>query len=517
MPPTIRNIKVIEKTETSAKIEVTVARGEGVKYKYSIKKANEGDESYTQVVEKAENTNEFTGLEKSNKYTVKVEIIKEGQVVDTEIIEIQIEGPEDSTAEPPTVGEGMTPVKWNGSNWVKTTADDKEWYNYSQKKWANVVLGDSTFNGEILDESKAYSMLVWIPRYAYQITNGYHQSGEEINPSDGTLGAGDINVVFVDKNNQDKNKTKTYSETYPSYTTGSGMSDYVVHPAFNYGGTKLAGIWVGKYETSHTGCTTDASTGKYNGTNKTAMIKAGVTSWRDIEVNNIFTVCTELNRSGNPYGLNTSDTAVDPHMIKNSEWGAVAYLSKSEYGKGTEEVWINNSSSYITGSAGNSASANTDTGTTNNYKSSQGQKASTTGNVTGVYDMSGGAMEYTAAYVNNENSNLTTYGGTLINAASKYKDVYSKGSSDDIKLNYAISTPDRGNYGDAIWETSSNSASPWTQSWYSDYSNFPCTSGPFFSHGGDCNHTFNAGVFGFIYVGGYEHIAYSFRVVVPVF
>ncbi len=153
-------------------------------------------------------------------------------------------------AEAPTVTEGMTPVKWNGSSWVKTTAD-KDWYNYAEKKWANVVLGDATFNEDTLDESKAYSMLVWIPRYAYQITSGYHQSGAEINPSDGTLGAGNINVVFVDKNNQDKNKTKTYNEEYPSYTTGNGMSDYVVHPAFNYGGTKLAGIWVGKYETRH--------------------------------------------------------------------------------------------------------------------------------------------------------------------------------------------------------------------------------------------------------------------------
>ncbi len=40
-------------------------------------------------------------------------------------------------------------------------------------------------------------------------------------------------------------------------------------------------------------------------------------------------------------------------MMKNDEWGAVAYLSKSKYGKQNEEVWINNSSSYITGSAGN--------------------------------------------------------------------------------------------------------------------------------------------------------------------
>ncbi len=312
--------------------------------------------------------------------------------------------------ETPTVAEGMTPVKWNGSNWVKTTISDTEWYNYAQKKWANVVLGDAIFNGDILDESKAYSMLVWIPRYAYQITSQYHQNGS---------GAGNINVVFVDRNNQNKNKTKTYKEEYPSYTTGSGMSDYVVHPAFNYDGKKLAGIWVGKYETSHTGCTTDKTTGQNNTnvTTLTAMIKAGVTSWRNIQVSNIFTVCTEMNKSSNPYKLNTSDSVVDPHMIKNSEWGAVAYLSytvcknyngklnshmmkndewgavaylsKSKYGKETEEVWINPNSNRITGSAGNSVSAS-ETTSTNAYNTTNGQKASTTGNVWGVYDMSGG-------------------------------------------------------------------------------------------------------------------------------
>ena len=143
--------------------------------------------------------------------------------------------PEDNTyvdsvlAEAPKLSEGMTPVKWNGTNWVKTTAEDNKWYDYSKKEWANVVLGDATFKAsgseEILDESKAYSMLVWIPRYAYQITSQYHQDGFK---------AGNINIVFIDTNNQNKDKSKTYSEDYPSYTTESGMTDYVVHPAFNF-------------------------------------------------------------------------------------------------------------------------------------------------------------------------------------------------------------------------------------------------------------------------------------------
>lgn len=45
---------------------------------------------------------------------------------------------------PPVVGAGMIPIKWdeNQGMWVITTASDKEWYDYSNGKWANVMLSD---------------------------------------------------------------------------------------------------------------------------------------------------------------------------------------------------------------------------------------------------------------------------------------------------------------------------------------------------------------------------------------
>ena len=52
--------------------------------------------------------------------------------------------------------------------------------------------------------------------------------------------------------------------------------------------------------------------------------------------------------------------------------------------------------------------------------------ASTTGNITGLYDMSGGAWEYVAGYLNEVTPPLTNY-TTLYNAEPKYKDVYSIG------------------------------------------------------------------------------------------
>ena len=194
-------------------------------------------------------------------------------------------------------------------------------------------------------------------------------------------------------------------------------------------------------------------------------------------------------------------------MMKNDEWGAVAYLSKSKYGKQNEEVWINNSSSYITGSAGNSASAGSNTGTTNDYTSTQGVKASTTGTVYGVYDMSGGAWEYVAGYVNNGNGNLTSYGSSLVNGDAKTKNVYSKGSSDDITDNYNANSS---KYGDAVYETSANGNSS-NGSWYGDYSNFPYTSLPFFERGGYYNDGTAAGVFCFDYHNGDSDSFHSFR------
>ena len=125
------------------------------------------------------------------------------------------------------------------------------------------------------------------------------------------------------------------------------------------------------------------------------------------------------------YGIDYASS----HLIKNSEWGAVAYLCYSQYG---EVPQINGAGSYgskdgsgwyydlYTG-AGPQANGNTgryedfdsesDT-ETRAYNKEFGVLASTTGNVTGVYDMNGGAWERVAGYLDNGDSNLSTYAGS---------------------------------------------------------------------------------------------------------
>ena len=415
----------------------------------------------------------------------------------------------------PRLAEGMTKVKYNSTSgkWERVTDVSAEWYNYASNKreWANVVLGDATFNSDgTLDETRPYTQLVWIPRFAYQITTLYHTGSED--------SAGNVNVVFIDENNQNKDKTTTYTTTYPSATEATGMSGYVVHPAFDYDGKHLTGFWMGKFESSHRGCTKDVATGQATFTGKEVMtVKANVTSWRNITIGDAFTTCLSMNKIGNPYGLHSSDNAVDPHMVKNDEWGAVAYLSKSIYGKNTEEVFINNSSTYITGNAGATADASSASGITNAYSTANGMKASTTGTIYGIYDMSGGNWERVAAYVNNGHGNLATNGSSLVNAASKYKNVYTAtntGGNDSQSGNYDLSTPANGHYGDAVYETSGTYTGQ--GSWYKDYSDFPVAEWPFFYRGGGCSNTSDAGVFFF---GGDTGGAYAdsgFRVVVPV-
>ena len=58
----------------------------------------------------------------------------------------------------------MTPIKWGENNEeTETTEDDSDWYDYNEKRWANAKSGDGSY-------------WVWIPRYAYKITSGYHDN-----------------------------------------------------------------------------------------------------------------------------------------------------------------------------------------------------------------------------------------------------------------------------------------------------------------------------------------------------
>ena len=102
-------------------------------------------------------------------------------------------------------------------------------------------------------------------------------------------------------------------------------------------------------------------------------------------------------------------SSADSHMMKNIEWGAVAYLKQSNYGLGITDITINNNKYYLTGG-----------GTDTSYKTNIGQ--STSGNITGAYDMSGGAEEYV---MGNCNKTAGSSGLNLSGVPAEHIDIYS--------------------------------------------------------------------------------------------
>jgi prepilin-type N-terminal cleavage/methylation domain-containing protein len=372
----------------------------------------------------------------------------------------------------PILAAGMTPIKWNGSDWVETTENDYDWYKYNttDKKWANARTADG-------------SMWVWIPRYIYKISSGWHTSN-----------VGTIDVQFS------KGTDDTLGSSISLVNTGAATDSngtWTSHPAFTFGTTQLTGIWVAKFEASNDGISN-------------VRVVPNVSSFKNINITDIFNITRSM-EANNIYGWGTSGNGIDTHMMKNIEWGAVAYLSKSIYGKNAE-IWINNSNTYITGCAGDNASdAASTTGCEYAYNTSNGLQASTTGNIYGIYDMSGGVSEYTSSYVDNGNAVLTSNGNSAYVADSKYKDVYTVAADDTEPNNYALAVSLKG---DAIYETSSSGSG--STSWNSDYSYMARTDVPWFERGGYYSRGSGAGAFFFDNFYGVANSYYGFRPVLVV-
>ena len=246
-----------------------------------------------------------------------------------------------------------------------------------------------------------------------------------------------------------------------------------------------------------------------------------------------FSISRALTDDNNIYKLSNKET--DSHLIKNSEWGAVSYLGQSQYGlNGTNirinNLTLNNSVKTIYAVTGYAAKTLQDgdtkledarpvSSTEKVYKwtEKEGQTASCTGTIYGIYDMSGGAWERTAAIVNNGNENLNIYGKAIMNAlnngkSTEYVTVYPKGETsgqsldDASKSNYIANTKI---YGDAIRETSTTVLGQ--TSWYSDYSYFVGAINPFFIRGGVYWSTSGAGLFCFNRTTGNSDYNLGFR------
>ena len=332
---------------------------------------------------------------------------------------------------------GLIPIKYKNGNWVVCSEDDTEWYNYlsSDPTWANAMLSDGKYKvgevevGQVVQNNELGSMFVWIPRYAYSI-NQYKTA------KDGTDGTTQniTKVEFLKGNTNEDSTGKNYGTNYNADSVAEGTATpMIVHPAFKFGDVNLKGIWVAKFEASMLE-TNNNTTDNNNVSNKTVKIIPNAETWRYINEGNIFKTCLYM-KSNSIYQLPSSSNT---HQMKNSEWGAIAYLAASQYGK---IPTFNNSNIYYTEDGKekyHSYSAGKGQTVGGDYETNKDQ--STTGNVTGVYDMNGGAWEYVAAYWNNGNGNLSGQGSsdifsknTLNTAYEMYFDKYEV--SEDEKTN----------------------------------------------------------------------------------
>ena len=436
-----------------------------------------------------------------------------------------------SGANKPVLASNMIPVYYDETNDVWKKADvsniDKNnpWYSYNSTgeykgMWANAVTVTSTNRTKYLNATPGTTismddintMWVWIPRFN-AITPSNYNGGTQTSP-------GAIDVTFVKAN-----------ET--------------AIDAFTFGDKELSGFWYAKFETSHStlassttannlGCTTETCSNA-NG----IIIKPNVQSLRYNNVSNFFFASRSMEQTGNSFGFVSSE--VDTHMSKNNEWGAVAYLTHSIYGRCTSstdctEVYINNSSGRYTGRSGGAAGKTpingtyTDQTSTTNYNTygfytyddyllnyntntkgnkvqGKGTGASTTGTIYGIYDMSGGANEYVM--------------GVLADTNGKPKSGYTSSSNSgftgmlkDGTTYTGVAFPDSKYYNLYTGSSYTGHALTETEGWYSDNVYFVYASSPWVGRGGVYGDSTDAGVFDISYNGGYSNINYSSRPVI---
>ena len=370
-----------------------------------------------------------------------------------------------------TTEEGATPI-YSKVGGKSTGADNsafnwENWYDYvagdnatdtKTSRWANAVTDDGSY-------------WVWIPRFKYIISDAPTAAGAN--------NAGKIDVKFIGV--EEKSGATVNNATYTTYKNGDGefitidQNNYIVHPAFEDGSSdsakaqghsdfveynngewdsELAGFWMAKYEMSAENASgTAIQPGNVPISDTVKLVsKPGVSSWRNI---------TSGNSYKNSYNYNRIN---ESHLIKMSEWGAVAYLTHSQYGRNKNEVTIN--TSYTTAYVG--------------------ELGSTTGNIYGVYDMNGGALERVAAWISVSTSSvLTSYGSVTI-------DGYSFGTSGGVSTKYATSylnntATEAGVLAKTVCKIGDGVKEMYISGyygWFYDYADFANVSDPFFQRGG---------------------------------
>ena len=410
----------------------------------------------------------------------------------------------------PRVGSGMIPIVYKENQWVKANSTNEKngWFDYTKQQWANVATVTEDVRQELLNApdgtvvpmDKINTMFTWIPRFKYKLFN-----------ADGTVSpVGNKNLVgdyMIDVEIETSGEQKM---------SGTKNGEWLTHPAFTFGGQELEGFWIAKFETGYAGATTTAEA-QVNALDPfKVIVKPSTYSWRDIQVVNMYKNAQGMKDASNPYGFTANE---DPHLTKNMEWGAMAYLTQSKYGKqgnsnycgGEKQVRINNNNMYLTGCGADSQNA-ANVATCNSYETANGMSASTTGNISGVYDTSGGAWDSVAGVMETSNgidlevssSGFEQAELKQIGRGGKYLDVY--------EFSTTWQNLSRGHLGDATLEI--GPVSSYKGAWYGKDALFVGGSTSWFVRSGHWDDSKGSGLLTFSCTSGNLSSKFGSRVVV---
>ena len=338
-------------------------------------------------------------------------------------IAVSIENTTEAMPNEPILTKGMIPVYYDSDNnsWykadIKNTYNSK-WYDYGDRRWANAVTVDSkkrdfyessSVGTKILIED-INSFWVWVPRFNYDVNND------------------EIKINFVN-------------------------DDEVAFRSFTFNNQELSGFWIAKFESGvkddilcfKTSLPKDCN----NSSNKLYFVPNYAFTNR-INMANLFYSMRKMEMNNNIYGfmgagskLNNDGTIkndqnnIDIHMIKNSEWQALALLSDSIYGKRGNENYKDNDKLIYHNNSNYTGKSSYENNLYDYNIKIMGEGASTTGNTTGVYDTAGGKREY--VMIDNDKINLfskTSKSGFTTKVKEYYYD-------DDFKSDTTLQFKDR--------------------------------------------------------------------------
>ncbi len=428
-------------------------------------------------------------------YNAGNEIVNTEYSVHLEVLASQI--PPDYTEEilhgtDPVLSDNLVPVMIANDGTVTRAGAKDEWYDYANKKWANaVVLEDSaqTYKeGDIINLDDIESYFVWIPRYKYKIFNdGNYTGSAELNAEAPQT----IEIEFESKS--------------AALSNGTVKDEWLSHPAFQAFDTN--GFWVGKFQSGYRGATSESAAQVSTADSTKLIVRPNLYSWRGITLGNMFKTSYEYLRDN------------ESHMMKNTEWGAVAYLSHSQYGA-NKEVYINNNSSLLTGCGGDTADASESSSCLNAYGSKVDgiYNQSTTGNISGIFDMSGGGMEYVMGY----NTSGTAISADWSEIKNIYSDFFDNHQWDRYYDKYEnpsnTSNSDKA-YNNRILGDATGEMGPFDlyhSSWYNDEATFVSFNSLWFYRGSIYREESSAGIFSFGATIGCSGVYGTFRVVLSV-